>query len=215
MPDPDFPQAFDAMLFDMDGTILTSIKAAERVWAAWAIGHGLDPETFLPTIHGIQAIETIRRLGLPGVDPEVEAAAITRAEIADTEGIEPIAGADILLAALPPNRWAWSRPRPCAGVRRIGAAGLPVPPPVTAEDGSGASRRRTGSCSRPSASAPRGLSPRSSAAGVEAAEVPRISRVVTATHRHPLPTRLAPADYAQLRFLDDQQSGVLAERRPP
>jgi len=26
----------DAVLLDMDGTILTSIKAAERVWANWA-----------------------------------------------------------------------------------------------------------------------------------------------------------------------------------
>ena len=33
---------FAAFLFDMDGTILTSIKAAERVWSDWARSHGLD-----------------------------------------------------------------------------------------------------------------------------------------------------------------------------
>jgi beta-phosphoglucomutase-like phosphatase (HAD superfamily) len=36
----------------MDGTIINSIAAAERVWAAWAERHGLNVASFLPTIHG-------------------------------------------------------------------------------------------------------------------------------------------------------------------
>jgi len=102
----DFPlqNGFDAFLFDMDGTILTSIKAAERVWRRWALSHGLDPEEFLPTIHGVQSAETVRRLQLPGVDPVAEAEAITREEMLDVEGIEPIAGAATFLAALPVDR---------------------------------------------------------------------------------------------------------------
>ena len=56
-----------AFLFDMDGTLLSSIAAAERVWTAWAVRHGLDVARFLPTIHGVRAVETIRRLALPGV----------------------------------------------------------------------------------------------------------------------------------------------------
>ena len=50
---PDRP--FAAFLFDMDGTILSSIAAAERVWARWALRHGLDVAAFLPTIHGMRA----------------------------------------------------------------------------------------------------------------------------------------------------------------
>jgi hypothetical protein len=99
-------RTFGALLFDMDGTILSSIKAAERVWAIWAKRHGLDVASFLPTIHGFRTVETIRRLGLPGVDPEAEAAAITQAEIEDVEGIEQIAGAATFLSALPADRWA-------------------------------------------------------------------------------------------------------------
>ena len=83
-----FGRGFDAFLFDMDGTILTSIVAAERVWSDWARRHGLDVARFLPTIHGVQSVETIRRLGLPGVDPEHEAALITEAEMADCLGFE-------------------------------------------------------------------------------------------------------------------------------
>ncbi len=127
---------FAAFLFDMDGTILSSIAAAERVWARWARRHGLDVAAFLPTIHGMRGIETIARLALPGVDARVEADAITRAEMDDVDGIEAIAGVHAFLAALPARRWAvvTSAPRALA-LRRIAAAGLPQPPLlVAAED---------------------------------------------------------------------------------
>jgi sugar-phosphatase len=120
----------------MDGTILTSIKAAERVWGQWAQGHGLDVEAFLPTIHGKRTEETIRALQLPGVDPVREAAFITRAEIEDVAGIEAIKGSADFLASLPRERWAivTSAPRLLAEAR-IAAAGLPMPGVlVAAED---------------------------------------------------------------------------------
>lgn len=129
-------QPINAVLLDMDGTILNSIKSAEKIWTAWALRQGLDVDSFIPTIHGMQAISTIRRLNLPGIDPELEAAAITQAEIDDVEGIEAIPGADAFLQALTPYRWAvvTSAPRELA-LRRIQAAGLPVPPlMIAAED---------------------------------------------------------------------------------
>lgn len=129
-------RTFAALLFDMDGTILDSIAAAERVWAAWAERHGLDVAAFLPTIHGMRGTETITRLALPGVDPAAEAQAILDGELADVDGVVAIDGAAAFLAALPAHRWAivTSAPRPLA-LRRIAAAGLPTPPVlVTAED---------------------------------------------------------------------------------
>jgi sugar-phosphatase len=125
-----------AFLFDMDGTLLTSLAAAERVWSRWASRHGLDVVSFLPTIHGMRAIDTIRRQGLPGVDAEAEADWITQAEIDDVGGVLAIEGAGPFLQALPPERWAvvTSAPRALA-LRRIEAAGLPLPPLlVSAED---------------------------------------------------------------------------------
>ena len=97
-----FDRAFGALMFDMDGTIVNSIAAAERVWTAWAKRHGLDVASFLPTIHGVRAIETITRLQLPGVDPQAEVHALLLAEIKDVEGIEAIEGAKAFLASLPP-----------------------------------------------------------------------------------------------------------------
>jgi sugar-phosphatase len=129
-------RGFQAFLFDMDGTILSSIAAAERIWTAWAIRHGLEPRTFLPTIHGVRAVDTIAAQNLPGVDPEREAEAITQAEIEDVEGIEPLPGAAEFIAALPAHRWAvvTSAPRRLA-LRRIAAAGLPRPEVlIAAED---------------------------------------------------------------------------------
>ncbi len=129
-------RTFGALLFDMDGTIINSVAAAERVWAAWAMRHGLDVASFLPTIHGVRAIETITALQLPGVDPHAEVHALLLAEIEDMEGLEPIEGAAAFLASLPSDRWAivTSSPRRLA-VRRLEAAGLPTPAVfVTGED---------------------------------------------------------------------------------
>lgn len=129
-------RSFGALLFDMDGTIINSIAAAERAWAAWAERHGLDVASFLPTIHGVRGVETITRLGLPGLDPQAEAHSVLLAEIEDVEGVEAIEGAAAFLHALPPDRWAivTSSPRRLA-LRRLEAAGMPVPAIlVTGED---------------------------------------------------------------------------------
>ncbi|MDI7861999.1 HAD family hydrolase [Rhizobiaceae bacterium n13] len=127
---------YAAFLFDMDGTILNSLAAAERVWGRWAERHGLDVDAFLPTMHGSRGIDTIARLKLPGVDPVREAASITEAEIEDVDGVVALPGAAAFLNALPPRRWAIVTSSPLRlAERRLEAAGLPLPAfMVTAED---------------------------------------------------------------------------------
>ena len=131
-----YNRRYRAFLFDMDGTLLNSIAAAERVWSIWAQRHGLDVAAFLATIHGARAIDTITRQALPGVDPEAEAQWITEAEINDVEGVVAIPGAIAFLNDLPGDQWALvtSAPRTLA-LRRLQAAGI-TPPAVlvTAED---------------------------------------------------------------------------------
>lgn len=127
---------FGAFLFDMDGTVLNSIAVGERVWTAWALRHNVDVEGLLAIVHGRKASETITRLGLSGLDPAEEARLLTLAEIADVEGVDPIAGAVDFLNALPRDRWAivTSAPRDLAAVR-LKAAGIPWPPLlITGED---------------------------------------------------------------------------------
>lgn len=129
-------KTYAAFLFDMDGTILNSLAAAERVWGRWAAKQGLDVEAFLPTMHGKRGIDTIGALHLPGVDPAAEAEVILRGEIEDVEGVVPIPGAVEFLLALPPQCWAIVTSSPIALARvRLAAAGIPPPRyMVTAED---------------------------------------------------------------------------------
>ncbi|MFC6446992.1 HAD-IA family hydrolase [Shinella zoogloeoides] len=133
---PVFDRSFSAFLFDMDGTLLNSILATERVWTRWALKHGLDVATFLPTMHGKRGIDTITLLGLPGVDPAVEVKEVEQGEMDDVDGIAPIAGALAFLAALPADRWGIVTSAPARlARRRLAAAGIALPKViVTAED---------------------------------------------------------------------------------
>jgi sugar-phosphatase len=205
-PLPD--RSFAAFLFDMDGTILTSIKAAERVWGQWARSHGLDVDAFLPTIHGKRTEETVRALALPGVDPVAEAAFITRAEIEDVAGIEAIVGAGAFLASLPRERWAivTSAPRLLAEARIL-AAGLPMPAVlVAAED---VERGKPAPDPFLLGARKLGVAPadclvfEDTLAGLQSAHAAGMaSIVVTTTHAHPLETDVsAVVDYEALHVV--------------
>ena len=131
-----FRKTYAAFLFDMDGTLLSSIAAAERVWGAWARRHRLDVETFLPTIHGVRAEDTIRRQNLEGIDIDAEVEWVHQGELDDVEGVMAIDGIVDFLNALPEDRWAivTSATRQLAG-KRLRAAGITPPRTfITAED---------------------------------------------------------------------------------
>jgi sugar-phosphatase len=204
-------RAFAAFLFDMDGTILSSIAAAERVWTRWAEGHGLDIAAFLPTIHGVRAVDTIGRLELPGVDAEQEAAALTLAEIADVDGVQPIAGAVAFLSSLPADRWAivTSSPRKLAEAR-LAAAGI-APPAVliAAED---VTRGKPQPDCYLLAADRLGCDVRDclifedATAGIHAAEAAGATvTVVSATHAHPVATpHFTLASFDDVRLLADE-----------
>lgn len=119
---------YAAILFDMDGTLLTSIPAVERVWNRWADRVGIPAAGVLAHLHGRRAVDTLRHFAPPHVDLDTEAAWLEAAEIADADGVEAIRGAAELLARLPARRWAvvTSACRALA-LRRIEAAGLPPP----------------------------------------------------------------------------------------
>ncbi len=201
-----FDRAFGAFLFDMDGTVLNSIAAAERIWSAWAVRHGVDVETFLPTIHGARAIDTINRLNLPGVDAEAQAAFITQAEIEDVEGIVEIPGAAAFLDSLPKERWAMvtSAPRDLA-LRRMAAAGIPAPAVmITAEDVQAGKPDPAGyllAAKRLGLEARDCLIFEDAAVGIQAAEAAGAPlMIITTTHQHALETAHATlASYAAVQ----------------
>ena len=214
-----FNRAFGAFLFDMDGTVLNSIAAAERIWAAWAVRHGVDVETFLPTIHGVRAIDTITRLNLPGVDAEAQAAFITEAEIEDVEGIVEIRGAAAFLKSLPANQWAivTSAPRDLA-LRRMAAAGIPEPAVmITAEDVSAGKPDPAG---YRLAARRLGLEPadclifEDAAVGIQAAEAAGAPlMIITATHQHPIKTpHVTIASYREVTLTIDHNGQLRLQK---
>nr|WP_132959479.1 HAD-IA family hydrolase [Rhizobium sp. BK251] len=204
----------------MDGTVLNSIAAAERVWGAWALRHGLDPVTFLPTMHGKRGIDTISQLGLPGVDPAREAAGILQGEIDDVEGVVPIAGAVEFLLSLPADRWAIVTSSPIElAKRRIAAAGIPQPRiMVTAEDVTAGKPDPQGyllGARKLGFSAADCLVFEDVPAGILAGEAAGADvMVVTATHTHAVDTAHATITaYEEIKALVGQGSLSLARTR--
>ncbi|RVA08053.1 HAD-IA family hydrolase [Mesorhizobium sp. M7A.F.Ca.US.001.02.1.1] len=209
---------FAAFLFDMDGTLINSIASAERVWSDWARRQGLDVAAFLPTIHGVRAIETITGLALPGVDPAHEADLLLKAEAADLEGIIQIAGAVAFLDSLPPERWGivTSAPRELA-LLRMKAAGIPVPAVIVAAED--VSRGKPApDCFRLGAER-LGFDARDclvfedAPAGIAAAEAAGAAvMVISATHKHPLPTQHAAiAGYDMVGITVDERGWIALE----
>lgn len=116
-----------AILFDMDGILISSLGAVERCWRKYAEMRGLDPTQALKAAHGCRAIETVARLR-PDLDPVVELKVIEDLEIADTEGLAVLPGVPELLASLPEDRWAVvTSATEKLAVARLAAAGIPMP----------------------------------------------------------------------------------------
>jgi len=115
------------VLFDLDGVLIDSNPAVDRVWSGWAIEHGLDPNELIRVAHGRPSMTTIREY-ISEEFAEAENKEVERREIADTGGIVPMPGAMDLLRAIPAERWAivTSGTRLLA-TTRIKAAGLPEP----------------------------------------------------------------------------------------
>ena len=115
------------VLFDLDGVLIDSNLAVDRVWSGWAEEHGLDPNELIRAAHGRPSMTTIREY-IPEKFAEAENREVERREIADIEGIVPMPGVMELLHAIPAERWAivTSGTFPLANAR-IKAAGLPAP----------------------------------------------------------------------------------------
>ena len=134
---PDWHADVDAVLIDVDGTLVDSTGAIERMWRTFLGWYDLPDSAFPQPLHGKRAEDHIRAM-LP---ERLVAEAVTRMaaqEIEDVEGTTAVPGAAELLESLDAAGIPWavvtSGTVPVAEMR-LKAAGLPMPSVmVTAED---------------------------------------------------------------------------------
>lgn len=129
--------ALQAVLLDMDGTLVNSDAAVSRVWRRWAARHGLDGDAVLEVVHGRQGQATMAALlpERPVAENLAENARMLAEEAADLDGVVPVPGADGFTESLAglPHALVTSADATLARAR-MAAAGLTMPPvTVTAE----------------------------------------------------------------------------------
>lgn len=120
----------DAILFDMDGTLVDSTALVVEMWGAWCRKRGVDLEVLLGYSHGRRTAETMRWAAplLTEAEVEADAQAMLAQELVRTDGIRAVPGAAEAVSALGEERWAMVTAAPRAlAEARLGAAGLPVP----------------------------------------------------------------------------------------
>jgi sugar-phosphatase len=128
----------DALLIDLDGTLVDSTASVYRNWRRIATILGRDGEDLAGDLQGIPGKQVLRM-----IEPGLSEQRITEldqilidGEVADTADVGATKGAQSLLGVLPDDRWAivTSGPRRLA-LARLTAAGLPVPRTlITADD---------------------------------------------------------------------------------
>lgn len=119
---------FDALLIDMDGTLVDSTARVEQVWAHFCREHGLDFDAFIAHSHGRRTMDSV--IDALGDTPSSHRIAreLEAQETDATDGIVACTGAAAVLAALPATSWSLvtSAGRDLAH-RRMHAAGFALP----------------------------------------------------------------------------------------
>jgi sugar-phosphatase len=129
-----------AVLLDMDGTLVDSDAAVERAWVSWCHRYGVDTAAALAVAHGRPAAGTIRELRPDLDDAEVAAGAQYQLDLQydDLDDVVALEGLPELFAALDRRALPWavvtSADRRLAAARLAAAGVPPVPVLVTAED---------------------------------------------------------------------------------
>ncbi|MGW7546666.1 HAD family hydrolase [Streptomyces sp. NPDC054770] len=96
-----------ALLFDNDGTLVSSLESVERCWTRWAAEYGVTEEFARVELHGRPAADIVADLLPADLVPEA-VARVEQLEVEDVpdDGVHLLPGTAAFLAAVPADRWA-------------------------------------------------------------------------------------------------------------
>ncbi|KIM46371.1 hypothetical protein M413DRAFT_24104 [Hebeloma cylindrosporum] len=147
---PEIVLHFDALLFDMDGTLVDSTAGVVGAWELFRQSYpSIDVHHILSSSHGVRTVENLRNhCGIQ--DPEIleseaerfETAIVTTSSEGGRQGIIQLPGVNAVLNEIAPGRYL---PKPCWAIctsatrayasSALDIAGVPAPDVfVTSED---------------------------------------------------------------------------------
>ncbi len=100
------PLIADAVLLDMDGTLVDSTALVYEMWGRFAIEHGHDPADVIEFAHGTPSIATLRRFLPETADLDEWYNKVADWERGEFHGVTELPGAAAFVSQLPAGKWA-------------------------------------------------------------------------------------------------------------
>ncbi|KAJ1724093.1 hypothetical protein LPJ53_001614 [Coemansia erecta] len=117
-----------AILFDLDGTLISTLQVTEQIYTRHALLHGVDPHAVVHFCHGVPTLQVLERFFPPSMHTPEHAMQLEREAAEQLTGLELIPGARELLASIPADRWAvYTSGMPFLALPRMHHLGVPVP----------------------------------------------------------------------------------------
>ena len=121
----------NAIIFDMDGTLIDTSECIEKVWRKWGRKHNIEIKEIL---HGRTAIESLKILA-PHLATEETALELENMVLDEIDNVKPIPGALEFITKLPANSWtvatSASEELAVASLRHVG---IPIPQKMITAD---------------------------------------------------------------------------------
>ncbi|KAJ1861631.1 hypothetical protein LPJ73_000975 [Coemansia sp. RSA 2703] len=117
-----------AALFDLDGTLISTLQVTEQIYTRHALQHSVDPQPVIHFCHGVPTLQVLEQFFPPALHTPEYAAQLEREAADQLTGLELIPGARELLASIPLDRWAiYTSGMPFLALPRMRHLGVRVP----------------------------------------------------------------------------------------
>ncbi|PVU95757.1 hypothetical protein BB559_002618 [Furculomyces boomerangus] len=96
----------DGLLFDLDGTLINTIKCVEKYWRIFSKEHGIDAEELLKFSHGVQTIGVLNKFLPENIEKNHILVSSLEDRVAkDVDGVEVVPGTKELLNLIKNDSW--------------------------------------------------------------------------------------------------------------